>query len=146
LKVEWTADRSTLALLVPRRFREAIHKIYDIADRRDNGYINITISNVHKPRSTGWKSQNHAINGYIQLIATETGEDFGVIKMYCKRRALSRGYPLMEREGKLVYSKVTGEVLPESEANLSTVEAGYLIDEIQQLASELGINLGDGHA
>jgi hypothetical protein len=52
----------------------------------------------------------------------------------------------MEREGKLVYSKVTGEVLPESEANLSIVEAGYLIEEIQQLASELGINLGDGHA
>lgn len=146
MKVEWTARRDSLALIVPRRIREQLSKIYEQADRGDGGYINICINNVRKPRSTGWKSQNHAINGFVQQIANETGEDFGVIKMHCKRRALTRGYPLMERGGEIVYSQITGEAIPESEANISTVEAGYLIDEIQQLASELGIILGGSDA
>ncbi len=47
----------------------------------------------------------------------------------------------MERNSQLVYSKLTGEVIPESEANITTVEAGYLIEEIQQLAAEAGIVL-----
>jgi hypothetical protein len=112
-----------------------------LCDEKHDGYVTLTISTPHKARTTGYKSQNHAINGYIQQIANETGEDFGVIKLYCKMRAVKRGYPLMERNGDLVYSKFTGEVLPESEAYISTVEAGYLIDEIQQVASEAGIVL-----
>lgn len=146
MKVEWTAHKGTLALIVPRAYREQLSRVYEQADRKDGGYINICISNVRRPRSTGWKSQNHAINGFIQQIANKTGEDFGVIKMYCKRMALSRGYPLMERNGEIVYSRITGEAIPESEANISTVEAGYLIEEIHQLASELGITLEESDA
>ena len=96
---------------------------------------------MRKPRTTGYRSQNHAINGYVGQIAKETGEDAGIIKMYCKQLAIRRGYPLMEREGQLIYSRLNGEPLPESEAEISTVEAGYLIDEIIQLAAELGIIL-----
>lgn len=146
MRVEWTAERTTLALIVPRMFSEQLSDIYKQADRSDGGYVNICISTVRKPRSTGWKSQNHAINGFVQQIANETGEDFGVIKMHCKRKALTRGYPLMERDGAIIYSQITGEAIPESESNISTIEAGYLIDEIQQLSSELGIVLGGSDA
>jgi hypothetical protein len=105
------------------------------------GYLTIQVDLPKKPRTTGEKSQCNFVNGAIQQIAKETGNDFSDLKMYFKMKAVSRGYPLMMREGKIVYSKVTGEPLPESEANVSTVEAGYLIDEIIQEAKELGIRL-----
>ena len=105
------------------------------------GYLTVQVDLPKKPRTTGRKSQCNFINGAIRQIAQETGNDFSDLKMYFKMKAVSRGYPLMMREGKIVYSKVTGELLPESEANVSTIEAGYLIDEIIQEAQELGIEL-----
>lgn len=141
MKVTWTTHRDRLAILPPAEHKGRLKELYEQADVKQGGYVTITLENVRKPRTTGYKSQNHAINGYVGQIAKETGEDAGIIKMFCKQLAVRRGYPLMEREGQLIYSRLTGEPLPESEAEISTVEAGYLIDEIVQLAAELGIIL-----
>lgn len=65
-----------------------------------------------------------------------------VIKMYCKQRAIKRGYPVKrDNNGDVIISRLTGEPIPESSANCNTVEAGYLIDELIQLSAELGITL-----
>ena len=71
MKTEWTAERNTLALLIPSKHKTAVKDIFALADKRDNGFVTIRISNVHRPR-TGEGSQNHHING-LQQIATETG-------------------------------------------------------------------------
>ncbi len=74
-------------------------------------YFNINVSMPHKPRSIGELSQNHLINGVIQEIAEETGDDFDYVKMYCKRKAISKGYPYKT-------SKLTGQAIPYSERKL----------------------------
>ena len=62
--------------------------------------------------------------------------------MYVKRKAFRRGYPMKRDEnGNIIYSLVDGQPIPESEAKISTVEAGYLVEEIIHLAVELGIVL-----
>ena len=90
------------------------------------------ISPSRKPRTTGKKSQNHRINGFIQQICVETGNDFDTVKIYCKKQAISRGYP---------FDEFQGEIIPWSEARLDTIQAGILIDTIEQLAAELKIIL-----
>ncbi len=94
-------------------------------------YFNLDVSLPHKPRTTGEYSQNHLINGVIQEIAAATGDDFGYVKMYCKHKAISRGYPYKT-------SKLTGKVMPYSEADIDTVQAGYLIDTILEVVAFLG--------
>ena len=119
-----------------------LQKIYERSDAVNGGNVMVTVENIKKPRTTGKHSQNRCINGYIQQICTEMGYDFADVKMAMKEEAISRGYPFMrDDDGNIVYSIRTGEPMPASETVISTVEAGYLIETIQQFAAEQGIIL-----
>ena len=93
----------------------------------------ITLKEIRPKRTTGEFSQNHHLNGHVQQIAEETGNDFTAIKQYIKQRAIGQGYP---------YTTLPdGKALPKSEADIDVIECGYAIDECHILAGELGINL-----
>ena len=96
-------------------------------------YYKLTITQPYKPRTTGWKSQNHHINGHCQQIAMETGNSFSAVKERMKELAIDRGYP--------IETLPDGSIKPKSETEISTEEAGYLIDTIHQFAAEWGIIL-----
>jgi hypothetical protein len=114
----------------------------------------------YRLRSTGDLSQNHHINGHLMQICADDseGEDFELLKMRMKFRAIKRGYPVItmkmpieqvplviqaadlnnipvDNEGNAVVT------WPKSESDINTVEAGYLIDEIHQYAAEKNIEL-----
>lgn len=109
---------------------------------RHNNYIKVTLQPPSKPRTTGPKSQNNRIHGFAQQIANYTGDDIESIKLICKERALSRGYPVKKDEkDNVIISLVTRKPIPESSSDISTIEAGYLIDELERLAAELEIIL-----
>ncbi len=91
MKVEMTIKREALALLAPRQYKEPVDTLFTLCDKKHGGYVALTLATPRKPRTTGYKSQNHAINAYIQQIANLTGEDFGVIKHLCKMGAVKRG-------------------------------------------------------
>ncbi len=93
----------------------------------------LIIKKPFKPRTTGLRSQNHRINGFIQQIAMHTGIDFDVLKYYFKKKAIKRGYPFE--------TDPEGEAIPLSEAKIDTTQAGYLNDEIEQFADENDITL-----
>lgn len=107
-----------------------------------NGYCRNRTSKPRKPRTTGKKSQNHAINGYALQIAKSTGQPFDTVKMTAKYRAISRGWKYEEIN---VKDPKTGMMItyayPDSEANADTIQAGYLIDELKLMADELCIKL-----
>ncbi len=84
------------------------------------------------PRSTGEGSQNHHVNGHIQTIARETGNDFDTVKAWVKMEAVGQGYP---------FKTFRGAVVPQSEALSSVAECGILIDVTHRLAAELNIKL-----
>lgn len=100
-------------------------------------YFRFQASRPRKPRTTGWKSQNHHFNGHIQQICKETGvdkfKDFQYVKMQCKYDAIPRGYGYMIMRD--------GTIVPKSEADADTIECAILIDTAHQLAAELNITL-----
>lgn len=135
-KIEFTTKRTSLALITPLSFEEKLKRIYEIADKRDGGYITIKVSNVHRPRSTGEKSQNHHINGHIQQIARDSGNAFEVVKMEAKHRAISLGYPMLIIDGE-VQTDLWGRPMGISEADASVEEASLLIEAIHQLGWDI---------
>ena len=97
----------------------------------------VGISRWYKARTTGEHSQNHRFNGFVRQYCEESGNDFDDIKLYVKRKAMRRGLgPMLNDKGEIVFSKVDGEPLPKSEAEMDTVECSWCIEEIQQLAAE----------
>lgn len=102
--------------------------------------LSLSISRPHRPRSTGRASQNHHLNGHIQQICQETGNDFADVKLYVKHLAIRRGYPV--KDG--VVSLRTGDPVPISESDASAEDCTLLIDEVHQLAAELNIQLREG--
>ena len=136
MKFTLTIEQSGVAIVAPR-FKKELDVIFARSRERYNGYITVTIETPKKPRTTGEKSQNRHLNGHIQQIAQETGTPFDVVKHEIKQRAITRGYPILyDGKGKAVLD-IFGREQGISEADCSTVECGYLIDETHQLAAEL---------
>ena len=102
------------------------------AEKHQDKPLTVALKRWYRKRTTGYKSQNHRVNGFILQICQETGNDFDAVKMYCKEQAITRGYPSAEFRGRIV---------PKSEAETSTIECAALIETIEQLAAELGIRL-----
>jgi hypothetical protein len=119
----------TLVVNVPSNAQPAVERY---AESLGDKFALVKLDKIRKHRSTGWKSQNHHINGHCQQIAQDTGNDFDTVKTYCKTQAISRGYP---------FDDYHGQVVPWSESRIDTLQASYLIDMIHQLAAELGIIL-----
>lgn len=70
----------------------------------------------------------------ITEISKETGNDLHDVEEAAKERAIRRGYPYHQ-------NKITGQIKPVSMTEISTVEAGYLIDELYRIAAEYGVNV-----
>jgi hypothetical protein len=126
-------DSRRLQLQFPHGWEDAVTLLKQELARRSISQAYVKIGLPRKPRTTGEGSQSHHFNGHVQQIAAYTGDSFDDVKMHLKREAMSMGYPS--------HTTKFGEVVPESEANASTVECGYLIDTAHRIASEFGIIL-----
>jgi hypothetical protein len=96
------------------------------------GQACVKFSKPHKPRSTGPRSQNSHAWGHCTQIARELGMEVYEVEYIAKVRAIKRGYPV---------STQLGMMIPKSQADIDTVECGYLIEEYHQIAAENGIVL-----
>lgn len=127
-----TGNPALLMFELPGPFQPAVWALAERAERKGD-YMQLRLSLPRRPRTTGWKSQNHHINGDIQQISIETGNSFSAVKDRMKELAIDRGYP--------IETLPDGSVKPQSEADIDTVQAGYLIDTIHQFAAEWDIAL-----
>ena len=93
----------------------------------------VTITRPFRARTTGERSQNHHLNGHVQQICVETGNDFEAVKMYIKSLAVSQGYPFR--------TLPNGIPWPVSEADSSTEQCAILIEVAHQVAAEWGVAL-----
>lgn len=104
-------------------------------------YINdkqwrMVFSKFCKKRTIGEKSQSHRLNGFLQQISQITGMDFDMLKIYFKQKAISRGLSFN--------TDPEGNAIAISEVQMTTIEASYVIDEIEQYAAEENIWLYEG--
>ena len=127
--IKFTAYRQTIKSLIDKYFM----------GMKEGRPYTVTIKPWYKPRTTGKKkdndkgSQNTHINGHIQTICMKDDNSFDAVKMRMKVLAIDRGYP--------IETLPDGSVMPKSEADINTLEAGYLIDTIHQFADEWNIKL-----
>ena len=106
----------------------------------DHKRVHILIETEKRVRTTGEFSQSHHLNGHIQQICRETGNEFTTVKEYIKSRAIKRGYPQKVFHGRPMFD-VYDNPVGISEADSTTEECGMLIDEAHALADDLGITL-----
>lgn len=104
-------------------------------------YNRVRIGKPSKPRTTGDLSQNHKIYQCLNILSDFTGYEVAELKMMAKYRAIKRGYPY--RWIKIWNPEQKNEVdqiEPKHEYELSTIECGLLIDELESMCSEAGIS------
>lgn len=132
-KQSYDSFMNTSVIHWPRSVHPAMEHITEKSEAKNNGYVRIRISLPGRPRTTGEKSQNRHINGHIQQIAIETGNDFEVVKMAIKSAAISEGYGFQ--------TLPDGSVWPISESEATIEQAAVLIETIHRFAMEWGIIL-----
>jgi len=128
--IEFTArvlSTAPLTIDAPDWVRGEIH---NLAERYDA--LAFKAAAPRRKRTTGERSQNHHLNGHVQTICMETGNDFDAVKQVVKLRAIAMGYP---------FTTFHGVTVPKSEADATTKECALLIDAVHQLAAEEGIAL-----
>jgi hypothetical protein len=135
-----TKDPRVVSFEIPlsraNEYAEFVRKGQEL-DRYD-----VRIETPRSRRSTGYKSQNHHLNGHCMQIAHETGQDFETVKLYVKRMAIARGLPLKLRpDGEILYSIVDNQPMPISETEMDTQQCGWCIEEAHILAADFGIIL-----
>ena len=96
------------------------------------GQVYCKFGRPRKPRTCGPNSQNSHAWGHCTQIAQALGMEVYEVEYIAKVRAIKRGYPVSTKLGMMV---------PKSQADIDTVECGYLIDEYHQLAAENGVIL-----
>ena len=127
-----TGDRGLVTFLLPDYARE--HYAEMIRKGQPDDVYDVTIERPRLRRTTGPGSQNHHLNGHIQQIANEIGDNFDSVKLAIKFEARSLNYP-----GK----DVAGHWIPQSEKECNTEECAILIDTTHRIAAFLGVILDE---
>lgn len=117
----------------------------EVAKTSKTGFVHVLVETPKRHRTTGPGSQGHHLNGHIQQICQQTGNDFDDVKRFVKQMAIPMGYPMQMRRGIPVYD-LWGNPVGISEAECDTTQCGYLIDCVHRLASELGIILKENES
>jgi len=133
-----------LSLIIPESYQEYKKQLLEYCVEKRGGFISLSLSPPKRPRSTGKGSQSHHLNGHCQQIATIIGQPFEDIKKYVKQQAISMGYPILETENGDNLCDMWGNLFGISEADSTVEQCKLLIDQVHQLADELGIKLEEG--
>lgn len=139
LKIDsWSNKDGLLTFYVNDLYlRSMIDYVVELCTKKHGGYMKLEISPPYRQRSTGQGSQNNKIWGMITQICKETGYNAADMEEYAKKRATVRGYPY-------TVNPLTGDIKYASMADINTVEASYLIDELYVIAAEAGVEIYEG--
>lgn len=113
--------------------QHSLKNVLTACQAKHKDYALVTIQTPKRRRTTGYKSQNHHLNGHIVQICNVTGNSYGVIKDYIKLTAVEQlEYP---------YEIFNGKLIPKPESDSTTEECTKLIEAAHYVAAELGIVL-----
>jgi hypothetical protein len=110
---------------VPTDYKARVDDLLQKAYAKHNGHLTFSVELPHKPRSTGYKSQNHHLWGH----AAQIGQDLGYDRreMVYLIAEMTNGWPMAEYKGKMV---------PRSEATISSEVAAQAIETAHRIAAE----------
>ena len=125
-----TEGAHALLVPVPDTFWPSQREMLDKSALKHSGYLTVDFSLPHKPRSVGWKSQNHHLWGHAAQIGEHLGYDRREVVYIIAE--MTNGWPMAEYKGKMV---------PKSESGISSAVAVEAIEVAHRIAAENGIVL-----
>lgn len=134
-----TSNRLTLDLNMNQK--ELCQNIFKECVEKHGGYIRVTFQSPAKMRTTGPKSQNRHLNGHIQQICEDTGNEFDLVKLAVKERAIDMGYPMLYNSNGQPRTGLFGIRLAMSESDATIEQCSLLIKAVHLFAAEAGIVL-----
>jgi hypothetical protein len=125
-----TEGTHALLVEVPESVWPSQRALLDKSAVKHNGYLSLSVDLPHKPRSTGWKSQNHHLFGHAAQIGEELGYDRR--EMVYIIAGMTNGWPMAEYKGVM---------MPRSESVISSEVASEAIEVAHRIAAENNIRL-----
>ena len=124
----------TLVVNIPRGYEAAVMMLTERSRAKHNGYMTVKIDTPHRPRTTGWKSQNHHLRGHVRQLCDYTGYTMSEMMQLIKEDTPS--WPV-------TYKDFRGEkrMVHVSEADISVEVASEAIEICHLYAAENGCKL-----
>ena len=115
----------------PRGFEDALAVLLEKANRKHAGYLNVKLDLPHRPRSTGWKSQNHHLRGHARQLCGYTGFNMSEMMQIIKEDTPSWpvDFKVIRGKRRMIYA---------SEADISMEVASDGIEMCHVYAAENG--------
>lgn len=139
--------RQNLDFDVPLELYPSIKQFCVQGQQKHGDMYRVTIAYPARRRSTGKNSQNTRIAFLSNLIAAENAIEgattYQSVKDLAKLRAIKRGYPYRWIKAKMPDGSVIESIYPKHEDELDVIEAGYLIDELEAMGAEIGLDIKD---
>lgn len=126
-----------LLVSVPRAFDTALLVLLERSALKTAGYLTVKLDTPHRPRSTGWKSQNHHLRGHVRQLCDYTGYTMSEMMQVVKEDT-----PTWPVEYKVIRGK--RRMLHVSEADISVEVASEAIEICHRFAGENGWTLYEG--
>jgi hypothetical protein len=111
----------------PKHFEDALIILLEQAEKKAAGYINVRLDLPHRPRTTGWKSQNHHLRGHARQLCGYTGFTMGEMMQIIKEDTSSWPVEYKEFRGKR-------RMIHKSEADISMEVASEAIEICHRIA------------
>jgi hypothetical protein len=129
-------DARMLTIELPRSVAAMLAPIIERSEARHGGFLALSVGLPHAARSTGEKSQNHAIHGIMTALWDQSGarETMGyeAFRLWLKWRAI----PTWPYD-----AAPDGAMIPRSETDLSMDEARACIDWLRMFAADNGVEV-----
>lgn len=115
----------------PPAFEAAINVLLEQSKQKCAGYLNIRLDLPHRPRTTGWKSQNHHLRGHTRQLCGYTGFDMSEMMQVIKEDTPSWpvDYKIIRGKKRMIHA---------SEADISIEVASEAIEMCHVYAAENG--------
>jgi len=132
--IEYTAEYKITHGFITFRIPDGYQIHVDSIGEKCKGYMMVKFGKPRKPRTIGEGSQNNLAWKLCTEISRSLGIELYEVEYIAKVRAIKRGYPVV---------LTLGIPVPKSQADIDTVECGYLIDEYLMIAAENGVNINN---
>jgi len=122
-------EPGTVTITVPSAFAGAWGAMQERSNRLNAGYLTVTLELPHRPRSTGFKSQNHHLRGHVRQLCFYTGYTMTEMMDVIKQATPTWPEKIMEIRGRHVAVKA-------SEADVSVEVASEAIEICHVIAAD----------
>lgn len=124
-----TPKDGVISIAWPAAIAPAVAMLLERSREKCAGYLNIRFDLPHRPRTTGWKSQNHHLRGHVRQLCDYTGYSMSEMMQFVKEDTPSWPAEFKQFLGKrrMIYA---------SEADISVEVASEAIEICHRIAAD----------